>query len=353
MFKEQITSQPNKNSQELGNFDLFELYKDDLKKVIGKINEINPSHFNQEISENVGETMFTLSLPNARPGKHAKVFFLDISKPGNVPFECVIRDKPQVAEEYSRNKEQKPILDKYLPKLYSVIDGWVVMEKLKGLELKQLQEKLNLDPDFLSKYTENVASAIYELAGTEIQANDVNYQKGHNVIVSPDNASLKIIEQNALVPDLDYESNENIAKTLFNELQVISQTKPEDGNYKYDFAFQLVSRILKKVNAEDIKIKYRYFKQGHEWFEDLFKDELERGNNYKKMSDEEYENLLMKNPNVTVRSSASMFTEGFILDQEFVKAVMLNDFEKFQDILKDKKFKKRLEDIPENRVVKG
>jgi hypothetical protein len=354
MFNESITPVESPHIQEKNPSLVFDIYKNEIHEIINHINDIKLDRY-QSLQDFIGDVQYKISPPHARPGKHAKVFFLDISKPNEPSFEAVLRNSPSVAEDYKKNIKDKPILDKYLPKLYGVENGWVIMERLKGLELGELEKKLKSDENFFRQYVKNSTQAMYELSSTEVVITDVQFASGHNCIVNENDASVRIIEQDNLRLEKDfgnYSPNESLVSKLWNQLENTSYFEPNlDNEWRYDFAFQLTKNILSKTNPKDLEIKYRYLKPSHEWFRSTLDHQLWIGGTYKKLSDEDYEKILLKNPNITCRAPSGDFTEGFVLNEELAEAVSNNDIENFKRLIRGKFYKSRLEDNEKNRVI--
>lgn len=339
---------------------IFAEFEQEIDHVTRHINETNFERTGV-LEDNIGEAKFHIQPPSARLGKHARVYFLDIEKPGKDKFECVLRDSVYDGERYLLNKKQKEIIAKYVPKLYAIKNGWVVMERLKGLELKDLTRRLESDEEFLKQYVKKVSEVMYDLSGQDISIDDVEFLTGHNCIADSNDASVKIIEQANLRPDMggygcEYAVNENLTHALMREFDHVrglrSDQEPEP--YAYDFYFQLIKNILQKVNPEDLIIRYRYLRPAHKMFRSQFGHLAWQGGKYDPITDEEYEKILQNPDNIIIAAASEMGSEGIGLNPELIQAVNQNDVEKFVALMKEKKYKVSLDKEDEkNKVIVG
>ena len=69
-------------------------------------------------------------------------------------FECALRSDASDAKEYLKHVEDNPVVAEFVPKLYAIVGNWAVLEKLNGLELAEVEEKMRTDPQFLDKFAQ-------------------------------------------------------------------------------------------------------------------------------------------------------------------------------------------------------
>ncbi len=325
---------------------LFELFEEDIRSVIQKING-KPEDFPRGPTNHVfiDENGIKLSNPSERLGKHARVYFLDLEKDGQ-KFECVLRNEPSDAEDYKKAVEKKPVIKKYLPLLYGVEDGWVIMERLHGIELG-MDEKLK-DDSFRAAYAKESALALYTLASNDVYLKDAVFWKGHNVIAQED-GSVKFIEQVTLAPEaykeLQFTPNELISEKIFDTLKrwenrdhKDEQTHTRDHQHRYDFQLQFLFHLFTKINPEDLFIRYRYLKNSHEYYQSIFD------------SKDESKKPILPWPNNAIEYPESG-VGGLTLNQKFIEAIQNHDIEQFTQMIYKKEAVILLEDTEENRVV--
>lgn len=209
--------------------------------------------FGKDVSQIQGEMLgkdFTVRIPHLREGKHARVAIVEVTDGDREEFSCVLRNDPESSNKYLQVIQEKPLVATLVPKLYGVMGDWVVMEKLSGLELQELTEKLTSDPVFLKKYARTAYQVIKETAEAGLRLRDVEFGGAHNAIVDPESAEIRIVEQDTIDLYKKRPSNQLIANQVLKEL---SQTvKHKDRSQ--EFVFELV-----KLASEDIGAEQLYF----------------------------------------------------------------------------------------------
>lgn len=348
----------------------FDACRDVVYGVIQRINdskELRPKSAGERIIEEDG---LRLSAPVDRLGKHAVVYILDLDREGK-HFDCVLRNSVTDAEEYKKAIEKKPIVKKFLPELYDIKDGWVIMERLHGLEF-DIKEKIK-EKDFRAHFAENCAEAVHVLTTNNIAISDVNFTNGHNVIAQED-GSFKFVEQVSLRPEfyesLKFETNEMLSKEIFDHLKdwkllnKDSENKLEldsENDHLYDFEFQFIDALFNKVNPEELFIKYRYLASSHEHYSSSFNSyqvnhDFWKSRDFREFEDGEYETLEDSHKpelpwvgNFYPRSKSG--TAGTMLNPDFIEAIKNHDIETFKALIYRQEAVIPMEDVEENRVV--
>lgn len=269
------------------NQEKYQHFKNVIQSIITRINEKDPNMPSYmatgKNSKSYEEEGTKIYIPS-RPGKHVQVFFVDIEKEHR-KFECVLRSFPKEAEIYKENLNKKPIIGNYLPKLYDVVEGWVIMERMHGAE-SGIEEKLK-DDDFRMRYAKNCAEIMFLLANNDVSFNDVGLYHGQNTIVGED-ASPKFVEQTALIPekfkDLDFTLDEVFSNQIFNEfwhksshIHIDKKLHFKTDEHYYDFHFQLLSELLSKIDPEKVRIQHRYLKNNHPLYKNSFNNNKTMG----------------------------------------------------------------------------
>lgn len=292
---------------------------------------------------------YKIRFPHLRKGKHAAVGIVDIANPDGTTFECVIRNSPDDAMEYLKAAKHDPLVAEYSPQLFGIVDGWVVMEKLAGLELQELDERLRVDPEFLSRYAQNTQELINKLADAHLVMDDVRFINGHNVMVEPETAEVKIIEQKAIHPCLDpRESFEIETAQLFYEAAGIMYMGDRTNvpAHRARFLFELCQNAFKHKKPEDLYVRSRVIKPTHPDYKDAWLLQ-----NWEKLSEEEYQRILA-DPNLREKFTINYYDRGFseTFDPGFVEAIIKGDFSAFQEIVRNGNYKTDITDKNDPRA---
>lgn len=103
-------------------------------------------------------------------------------------------------------------------------DGkYQVMEYLPGISYHKIVEKLEHDEEFLSTYARTVWNTIKELTAAGFMTSDVAFLRGHNVAVESNGASLRFMEQQALLVSSETPPYTNSAmKELLHQVDLVS-----------------------------------------------------------------------------------------------------------------------------------
>lgn len=305
----------------------------------------NPNRYSPDYALSVnGEhesTKYRVRLPHLRRGKHAFVGIVDLNGADGETTAAVIRNNVDDARAYSELAATHPLVKALVPELYGISGDWVVMERLHGLELEELETRLRDDSDFRSRYAKSTFDVIVSAAETGLQLNDVSFIDGHNVMVNPDDAQIRLVEQRTLAPTI-FDQNETITSQLFSELTHVSD-KGED--WRTDYAMRLVQTAIEKVGAENLYMKGRVIKPTNPNYKEAYL--LER---WEKLSDEEHQKIL-DNPVAREGLTVSWFGRGYTeaFTDETLDAAKSGDQEKFKAAIAGRKYKRDITDKADSR----
>ena len=336
MSNESLPQQP-KNSEQI-----FEAYKPALEKAAAILDENKEEVREHKSIQAVDEDhLFTIAIPYVRKGKHAFVAFVDVEEEaGGDSREFVFRDKASEAEKFRDNAAKKPIISSVSPQLYGIIGKWAVIEKIEGLELKDLVDKLVSDPAFSGLYQDKVIELIDSTSNQGVAIHDVDFFDGHNCKVDPETADLKFIEQTNAWPSED-EVREIQYNVLIQDLNSLGP-KPEapEQSDRISFLFSLMQKAHSKFDLATLCYRSRRMKPNHsrykgEYFVQTWKD-----------MPEELHQKLLEHPewheNNALYVNGQKYSEAF--SSEFVQAIESGDKDKFLQLIKAGKHKCEIKD---------
>jgi len=146
------------------------------------------------------------------------------------------------ARKYLTRVAKSPQIIPYLAQLYGFIGDWAVIERVIGLEGKDLGQRLQQDPQFLDKYVVVVNRIIDHMAQTGIAIDDIGFSDGRNCEVNAETAEVKFIEQTALVPR-EWDSSKIIGWQVDHELGAAASTvEDREQDYKVTFCVKKSSK---------------------------------------------------------------------------------------------------------------
>ena len=325
MVNPQETQSPHTNETELLQ------NRSTIEGIIQKIEDSPISElFSKQtsIEDEVNGTKFLARFPHLRRGKHASVFIVDFDTTSQQPMSFVIRNDLEPGYKFIELEEKHPEIAKRLPKLYGMVNNWVVMEKLEGLELEELTQKLKSDENFSSTYAEQSFQLIQEAANAGLTLDDVMFLNGHNCMVSPLDSSIRIIEQDRYSTIPQRTINELIAKQLFDELRTASHGEPQ--RYQTIFIAQLLQEAFKTIPPDQLYVRGRVIKPTHPLYQDAY-----QMNGWGKISDERLKEILadpIQREGLTIPYFESGNTEALSL--EFTEAIKENNLELINELLK-------------------
>ena len=314
-----------------------------IPEVEAKIDDPNrySSNYTLNVSGEHEGTKYGVRLPHLRRGKHAFVGIVDLNASDGETTSAVIRNNVEDARVYSELTATHPIVKTLVPELYGICGDWVVMERLQGLELEELEARLRDDPDFRRNYARSAFEVTARAAEAGLQLDDVAFINGHNVMVNPDDAQIRLVEQQILAPTI-FDPNETITNQLFSELTHVSDKGEE---WRIDYAMQFVQAAMEKLGAENLYMKGRVIKPSNPNYKDAYY--MER---WEKLSDEEYQKILA-NPAMQEGLTVSWFGRGYteVLTEETIDAAKSGNLVEFRAAIAGRKYKRDITDREDPR----
>ncbi len=211
---------------------------------------------------------FRVRMPHLRKGKHANVGIVDINDVDGSVYSFVLRNKSHDAKKHQEIVKNHPGVRGLLPRQYDIVGDWVVLERLQGLELEELLDRMDTDSDFVVKYAEEAWSTIQSVLGEGLETQDVRFAIGHNVMVNPESAKVRLIEQTSLSKSpRGYSGNERLTRMLMNELEGAN----EYSDSQLQFLISLFGKAIEVNDPNQLFVRGRAIKKGHPDFEDIWK----------------------------------------------------------------------------------
>ncbi len=328
-------------------------YKETIQHLIPSVRG-QPNWAQGSIEGTLGDVAFVARSPHLRRGKHAAVYIVELSDSQGNSASCVLRSDVEDAKRYLEVLAQYPVIEGIVPTLYGIVEKWVVMERLTGLESSELQVKLVEDPDFQQKYAQKAFELITRTAQAGLRLDDVMFIDGHNTMVDPETADIRIIEQTAPYPNRVHSSNEIITDKLFSEVYQITHEKPvEEDEQKFQFAYRLLQLAFTHFNPSELYVRPRSIKPTHPGYKEAWwwqNQHLWFKPGGGKLSDEEHQRIL-SDPNLrenfTVNYSGTGFTE--IFSDEMIEAVKAGGFNKFKELVVGRAYKTNVTNTSDSR----
>jgi hypothetical protein len=206
------------------------------------------------------------------------------------------------------------------------------MERLAGLELGELIEKINSDRAFLLKYATETVSLIEQATNEGLRLCDIKFHQGHNCMVNPETAKIRLIELQTLRHQQDWQPNELIADQIMGELYSLGGRK-EKHTHQIAFLFQVLRLLRDRMDLNDLFMRPIHIRPTHPQYRNAWYIQ-----NWEALSDEQYERILA-NPNTrenfTINNSGLGHTKG--LHPEIIGSVMQDNFDVFSQLLIDRK----------------
>lgn len=148
----------------------------------------------------------------------------------DVVAEFVVRKEEKEALEARKQAASDPNLRalhaEYLPTVYlrDRKTKWTAVERLKGLESESLKDAFE-DEKFCAMYAQNGVRLLLATNGAGYTLADLNLSTGHNVMVDPSTAQIKIIEPDMFIPIWrTHTKTEDLANRVLQELSYGSDT---------------------------------------------------------------------------------------------------------------------------------
>lgn len=199
-------------------------------------------------------TLFRVRLPHLRKAhvSHAIVGIVDLNFPDGAVSSFVIKRSEYEARFYQKFVGNHPSLKRYLPGQYGLVGNWAVLERLYGLEERELSSRLKEDPDFLELYATNAYNLIEELADNKVSPQGVFFAKGHNVMVDPTNAEIRLVEQTSLgdLPD-SYPRMKALTCILMEQAKI---GRPIE-DFEVDFVISLFKKAFLKYDPKSLFVR--------------------------------------------------------------------------------------------------
>ncbi len=285
----------------------------------------------------IGGSEVTLKWPDARKGKHAEVVLASIHNK-QATFDCVLRDSVRDAEEYRENLEKNPAVAKFVPKLYDVVGKWAVLEKIAGLELRGITERLDTDPDFTEKYAAEAFSLIQKTAQEHLRLDDVKFADGHNCMADPETGAVQLIEQKAVYPT-----------SIPSEELMATQLLKESTRARSTYAFKLLRDAFSQVPPESLRVRPVAVRPTHPAYRDWYALQ-----EFNVLSKEEHQRIL---DNPDLRENLLVYGgDGNVMRTfapECIRAVQENKYQDFVSLLEAGKVESKvmMSDPSYERVV--
>lgn len=306
-------------------------YRELFKHIIPLIEE----DYLREKTEVVGQyegTEYKARLPHLRRGKHGAVVIIEIIKPSGEKFSCVAKHNLYDANTYYEDVKRSPVIAGYIPKYYGAVENWIVMERLEGLELEELIEKIKSDRTFLLKYATETVNLIERATSEGLRLCDIQFHQGHNCMIDSETARIRLIELQTLRHQSDWKSNELMADQILGELYSLGG-RNEVHHHQIAFLFQVLRLLRERMDLNNLFMRPIHVRPTDPRYRNAYYIQ-----NWEALSDEQYEGILA-NPNLrenlTVDNSCLGYTKG--LHPEIIKSVMDDNFEDFSQLLMDRK----------------
>jgi hypothetical protein len=287
--------------------------------------------------------LITISIPYARQGKHAFVAFVDIENSNGKTEEFVFRNNLFDVERYKESIKGNPLIESLLPKLVGVIGDWAVLERVHGLELAELEEKIKSDPDFSETYQQKIIQMVEFTSKAGITINDVDFYEGHNCKINNENAEIKFIEQTNLLPSRS-DPREIQFKFILEDIESLRIAEPE----RLKFIFSFLKKYHSKFNLSSLFYRSRMMKPNHPRFQSQYF--IENGND---LNDETYKSVL-ENKEDYEKNSLYIHGQGYskAFTPELIKAVEEGDEKQFSEVLHANKYIMDIKDEADHRYGK-
>lgn len=284
-----------------------------------------------------------------RPAEHAYVSIVDIENEDKTRFSCVLRQEEsgQDTARYNASCARHSMASEILPKVYGTYDKWTFIERIHGLEYGDLVARLRTNKTFRSQFAQSLADYALRISAAGIELNDVILTTGHNSMIDPETAGIRLVEIDALWPPAPYyEANEHLAGLLFSEIGELSGSRPL--TYETDLAFQILQNIFNRVDPHSLFVKTRAVRPGNPAFRSAYATQF-----MKEVGDSEYANML-KHPELwdklaVIYGRGNGLTEVF--SPELIAAVQNGDFQKFAKIMSAQKQVSHLQDRIDSRYI--
>ncbi len=318
-------------------------YKNAFPRIIHAFNQL-PHAVGQVVEKEEGGIKFRVSTPKLRTGKHAKVGLVEIIDNGSV-FECALRSDPSDAREYLDHIRDNPAIAEFVPKLYAIVNDWAVLERLHGLELAEVEEKMRTDPQFLEKFATHAFDIIYRAAQKKIQLNDMMFMDGHNFLVDENTGEVRFIEHRNAYPYPFLDTNELIARQLFTEAYQITHSSKGREPFKVAFVRKLFQRAGQVMGLQNLYVRTRVVLPTHSRYKEAWFIA-----NWETLPEEKHQMILN---NSTLRDSwtVNWFGRGFTeaITPELVEAISSGDENKIDAVLLEQKYKYDITDKSDPR----
>lgn len=226
-----------------------------------------------EFEGSVGEFKFRVKRAHeSREGHsgHNFVGFLDVINPDGTITPYVIKPRPMMYRERMHNATASKI-EGYAPRQHAPIGNWVVEERIFGLELDELEQKLESDPEFLDRYVSSVFQLIWRCSNRSFRLQDVTFINGHNCMVDPETLRIRLLEQSNIFYYPHYGSSELITEQLFDELSPVT-IRPMN----IDYAFRLLRLFFQVMNPREFFLRRRKIRPTHPDYKGLYDLVLKR-----------------------------------------------------------------------------
>jgi len=210
---------------------------------------------------------FRVKMPHLRKGKHASVGIVDINDVDGRVFSFILRNKLGDSLKYQEVVRNHPGIKNLLPRQYDTVGDWAVLERLYGLEQREIIERMEVDPDFVVKYADEAWGVLQTVLGEGLETQDVRFSIGQNIMADPKSANIRLVEQaNVSRPPEGYSRDEILTRMLTSEL--IGAEEYSDSQLQ--FIISLFGKALETIDPNQLFVRGREIKKGHPEFDDIW-----------------------------------------------------------------------------------
>lgn len=293
---------------------------------------------------------FKIRMPHLRKGKHATVGIVDLNYPDGSVFSVVLRSGLEDAKHYQDLAGKHPFVEEIMPRQYGTVGNWAVLERLHGLELDELKERMKSDEDFLSNYALNAWDLINTVIDNDMEIQDVHFVDGHNTIVNPLSGQIRLVEQTSIVSRRDGWTHDEIVTQMLIS-QVFGRGDKGYDDYEIRFITKLMQHAFKVYDHGRLYIRGRVVDQSHPDYENIWVYDYKGTPKPGREGGPWYMQEFEKDKPDTLPYWGNGETRTF--SQDFVSAIQASDFTKVGALIKESRHTSYIGDSsdPRNQPV--